>query len=73
MIAIPFSASTLYRLNPLEEIFKERVVDLSTLGMILDRQSEWIIAQAHLLDDVVISTPRFDFETVCDTIDRLMM
>jgi len=73
MIAIPFSASTLYRLNPLEEIFKERVVDLSTLGMILDRQSEWIIAQAHLLDDVVMGAPCFDFETVCDAIDRLMM
>src|SRR4029077_6886665 len=65
--------STLQRFELGKEIFEERVVDLSTLGMILDGQRKWIIAQAHLLDDVVISAPRFDFETVCDTIDRLMM
>jgi hypothetical protein len=41
--------------------------------MILDRKSEGIMAQAHLLDDIVLGAPRFDFETVCDTIDRLMM
>jgi len=44
-----------------EEIFEERVVNLSTVGMILNRQSEWIIAQAHLIDDVVFCALRFDF------------
>ena len=41
--------------------------------MILDREREWIISQAHLLDNVVGSAPRFDFETVGDAIHRLMM
>ena len=41
--------------------------------MILDRQREWIIPQANLLDDIVIGAPSFDVETVCDAIDRLMM
>jgi hypothetical protein len=56
-----------------EEILEERIVDFSTLGMILDREGEWIIAQAHLLDDIIIGGPCFDFETVCEPIDRLMM
>src|SRR5947208_16254857 len=41
--------------------------------MILDREREWIVPQAHLLDNVVGSAPRFDFETVRDSIDRLMV
>jgi hypothetical protein len=56
-----------------EEIFEERVVDFSTFRMILDSQRERIIAQTHLLDDIVVGTPSFDFKTVCDPIDRLMM
>ena len=41
--------------------------------MVLDRESEGIITQAHLLDDIVVGAPGFDFETVCEPIDRLMM
>src|SRR5207247_8289695 len=41
--------------------------------MILDREREWIIPQPHLLDNVVGSAPRFDFETVGNPIDRLMV
>ena len=41
--------------------------------MILDRQRERIIPQMHLLDNIVGSAPRFDFETVRNPIHRLMM
>src|SRR5438094_10180816 len=41
--------------------------------MILDREREWIIPHGHLLDAVVGSAPRFDFETVRNPIDRLMV
>jgi hypothetical protein len=41
--------------------------------MILHGNGEGIIAQPHLLDDIVEWAPRFDFETVCDPIDRLMV
>ncbi len=41
--------------------------------MILHRNREWIIPQTHLLDDIVGSAPRFDCETVRDSIDRLMV
>ena len=43
------------------------------LGMVLDRESEGIITETHLLDDIVIGAPGFDFETVCEPIDGLMM
>lgn len=68
-----FNALTPERFHSRKEIFEERVIDFSTLGMILDRQRKRIIAQAHLLDDIVIGAPSFDFETVGDAIDRLMM
>ena len=41
--------------------------------MILHRQREWIIPQPHLLNNVVGSAPRFDFEPVRDPIDRLVV
>src|SRR6266849_42917 len=41
--------------------------------MILHGEREWIVSQTHLLDDIVEWAPRFDFETVCDPIDRLMV
>lgn len=41
--------------------------------MILHRQREWIIPQPHLLNNVVGSAPRFDFETLRDPIDRLVV
>src|SRR2546428_1129674 len=41
--------------------------------MILHRERKRIIPQAHLLDDIVSSAPRLDFETVRDAIDRLVM
>ena len=57
----------------MEEIFEEGVVNLSALGMVLDRESEGIITQTHLLDDIIVGAPGFDFETVCQPIDGLMM
>ena len=57
----------------MEEVFEERVINFSTFGMILDRQRKRIIPQSHLLDDIVVGTPSFDFKIVCDLIDRLMM
>ena len=41
--------------------------------MILDGQGKRIIAQAHLLDDVVGHAPGFDLATVPQSIDRLMV
>src|ERR1700682_6026073 len=41
--------------------------------MILDGQSKRIIAQTHLLDDVVSLTPGFDFEAIAQSIDCLVM
>jgi len=64
---------TLERFHSGKEIFKERVINVSTFGMILDRQRKRVIPQAHLLDDIVIGAPRFDFETICDMIDRLVV
>ena len=41
--------------------------------MILDSECEWIIAQAHLLDDVVTAAPGFYFQAFAESIDRLVM
>ena len=43
------------------------------LGMILHREREWIVAQTHLLDDVVRSAPGFHFETVAQAVDSLVV
>src|SRR5438552_5543844 len=58
---------------PRKEILKQIIVNLSALRMILDGNGEGVIAQPHLLDDIVEWAPRFDFETVRDSIDRLMV
>src|SRR6266513_6348962 len=41
--------------------------------MILHGNGEGIIAQPHLLDNIIERAPRFDFETIRDSIDRLMV
>jgi len=41
--------------------------------MILNREREWVIAQADLLDDVIVRTPSFNFKPVGEAIDRLMV
>ena len=41
--------------------------------MVLDSESEGIIAQLHLFDDVIGGTPGFHFETGAQFVDRLMM
>src|SRR5438093_2684881 len=56
-----------------KEILKPLVVNCSPLGVVLHGEREWIIPQPHLLDNVVGSAPRFDFETVRNPIDRLMV
>lgn len=41
--------------------------------MILHGERKWIIAQPDLLDDIVGRAPGFDFATVRQPIDRLMV
>ena len=41
--------------------------------MVLDSESEGIIAQFHLLDDVIGSAPGLHFETSAQFVNRLMM
>src|SRR6478672_11319701 len=61
------------RFQSREEIFEERVVNLPSLRMILDREREWVIAQPHLLDNTVGGGPALNYEIIRDTIDRLVM
>jgi hypothetical protein len=56
-----------------KEIVEERVVNLPALRVVLHGQSERMIAQAHLLNDVVGRAPRFNFATVGQSVDGLMM
>src|SRR6266480_6016818 len=67
----PFIALTACR--PREEIIEQLIINLSTLGMVLDSESEGIIAQFHLLDDVIGSAPGLHFETGAQFVNRLMM
>jgi len=39
----------------------------------LDTESEGIIPESDLFDDVVVRAPRFDFEAFAERIDRLVM
>src|SRR3954453_11268565 len=55
------------------KIGKDPHASLASLRMILDRQAKRIIAEPHLLDDVVGRAPGFDFETVAEPIYRLVM
>ena len=41
--------------------------------MILNGERERMIAEAHLLDDVVRSAPGFDLKAVAEFVERLMM
>src|SRR5205823_12922968 len=67
----PFIALTTS--HPRKEIIEQLIINLSTLGMVLDSESEGIIAQFHLLDDVIGGAPGFYFETSPQFIDCLMM
>ena len=59
--------------QPRNEIGKKRRITFAALRMILDSQRERIIAQPHLLDDVVGLAPGLDFEAVAESIDGLVM
>ena len=52
-----------------DKIGEQLFVTVTALGMVLDRESERIIAETHLLDDVVGRAPRFDFEAVAEFIE----
>ena len=56
-----------------DEVRKQLLITLAALGMILDGEGERMIAEAHLLDDVVRSAPGFDLETFAEFIERLVM
>ena len=48
--------------NSVKEVFEERIVNLTTLRMVLDAKGKWIIAEADLLNDVVHRAPGLDFQ-----------
>src|SRR2546423_868458 len=56
-----------------KEIIKERRGHFMALRMILHSEREWIIAQPHLLDDVVRSAPSFHLKIVAQPVDSLMV
>src|SRR5215211_7818772 len=47
-----------------EEIVEQRVVNSAALRMVLDTESERIVAQAHLLDNAIMCGPRLHFQVV---------
>src|SRR5205809_3442592 len=49
------------------------MLNLSSFGMVLDSESEGIIAQFPLLVGVIIGAPRLHFETGAQFVNRLMM
>ncbi len=57
----------------IEKILKKLPINRPPLGMILHRQPEDPVAQAELLDDVVLCAPRFHETAFRELIDRLMM
>src|SRR5438874_1158629 len=59
--------------EPRNKIGEQLLVTVTALGMVLDRESERIIAEPHLLDDVVGGAPGFDFEAVAEFIEGLVM
>ena len=59
--------------EPGNKIGEETFVTVPALGMILDRERKRIIAQPHLLDDVVGLAPGLHFEAVPEPIDGLVM
>jgi hypothetical protein len=56
-----------------DKIIEQLIVNPAALGMILDSQSEGIIAQFHLLDDVIGRAPGLNFQTGTELIDCLVM
>ena len=56
-----------------EEIFEERVVNAAALGVVLHGASERIFLEMYLLDDSIVSGPRFNFQIVPEPFNRLMM
>ena len=62
---VPFSYDlALRRFQSREEIVEQRVVNSAALGVILDRKSERIFAQPHLLDDAIVRGPRLHLQVV---------
>src|ERR1043166_3086933 len=59
--------------KPGDKIGEKRVVTITSFGMILDREGEGIIAKPDLLDDVVGGAPGFNFESVSEFIEGLVM
>src|SRR4051794_811706 len=59
--------------QPRNKICEQLLVTIAALGMILDGERERMIAEAHLLDDVVSRAPGFDLEALAEFIERLVM
>src|SRR6266487_1272531 len=73
-ITILDSRFTVQRVSyPGNKIIEQLIINLSPLGMVLHAESEGIVAQSYLLDDVIGCAPRLHFETGAQFIDRLMM
>src|SRR5207253_7620950 len=69
-----FNPSSLHRSPDLrDKIIEQLIINFATLGMVLHCESKGIVAQSYLLDDVIGCTPRLDFKTGTQFIDRLMM
>src|SRR5881392_2708768 len=56
-----------------DKIIEQLIINLSPLRMVLHSESEGIVAQSYLLDDVIGCARRLHFKTNAQFIDRLMM
>ena len=56
-----------------KEIFKERVVNPASFGVILDLNHKRMRGQPHLLHDIVGPAPCFDVKSIGQPVDGLMM
>src|SRR2546423_7410085 len=67
--------SVIYRMiaEVRNKIGEQLLITIAPLGMILDGEREGIIAESHLLDDVIGGAPGFDLEAVPEFIEGLMM
>src|SRR6266446_948826 len=73
-ITVLDSRFTIQRVSyPGNKIIEQLIINLSALGMVLHSESEGIVAQFYLLDDVIGCAPRFHFETGAQFVDRLVM
>src|SRR3954469_12221875 len=59
--------------QPRNKIGEQLLVTVAAFRVILDRERERIVAEPDLLDDVVGRAPGFDFETVAEFIQCLVM